>query len=110
MHSGNEETSLFRTLFTGPQMPIIEGFLCVHNIYRSGNQYFSFLVTQLELMVKFAAYVPELYMCQIDTLYFYNTNLAFKQCANKFANMSKVFSHIKVYRSVVGKASWFTST
>ena len=46
--------------------------------------------------MKFAAYVPEMHMCQIETLYFFNTNLAFKQSANKFENMSKVFSHIKV--------------
>ena len=51
---------------------------------------------QLELLVKFAAYVPELYMCNIDVLYFYNANLAFKQLAVRFENMSKVFSHIKV--------------
>ena len=53
-------------------------------------------VVQLELLVKFAAYVPELIMSQIEVLYFYNTNFAFKQSANKFENMSKVFSHIKV--------------
>ena len=46
--------------------------------------------------MKFAAYVPELLMSQIEVLYFYNTNFAFKQSANKFENMSKVFSHIKV--------------
>ena len=46
--------------------------------------------------MKFAAYVPELHMSRIDCLYFYNANMAFKQSANKFENMSKVFSHIKV--------------
>lgn len=55
-----------------------------------------YLLFQLELLVKFAAYVPEMHMSQIEVLYFYNTNLAFKQSANKFENMSKVFSHIKV--------------
>jgi len=35
-------------------------------------------------------------MSRIDFLYFYNANMAFKQSANKFENMSKVFSHIKV--------------
>ncbi len=48
------------------------------------------------MLVKFAAYVPELHMSRIDFLYFYNANMAFKQSANKFENMSKVFSHIKV--------------
>lgn len=50
----------------------------------------------MELLVKFAAYVPEMYMSQIEVLYFYNTNWAFKQSAAKFEHMSKVFSHIKV--------------
>jgi hypothetical protein len=56
----------------------------------------------LELLVKFAAYVPEMHMCQIEALYFFNTNIAFKQTAYKFENMSKVFSHIKVGVVVYG--------
>ena len=55
---------------------------------------------QLELLVKFAAYVPELAMSQIEAVYFYSANLAFKQYATKLANSIRIFSHIKVCLSL----------
>lgn len=51
---------------------------------------------QLELMVKFAAYVPELVASSIETVYFYNPNMAFKQCAHRLSSTIRIFSHIKV--------------
>ena len=48
-------------------------------------------------MVKFAAYVPELAASSIETIYFYNANMAFKQCAGKLASTIRIFSHIKVH-------------
>ena len=53
-------------------------------------------VLQLELLVKFAAYVPELVMSQIDAVYFYNASVAFKQYSTKLATAIRIFSHIKV--------------
>ena len=46
--------------------------------------------------MKFAAYVPELVMSQIELIYFFNTNLAFRQYASKLATAIRIFSHIKV--------------
>ena len=46
--------------------------------------------------MKFAAYVPELVMSEIEQLYFFNTNLAFRQYASKLATAIRIFSHIKV--------------
>lgn len=54
-------------------------------------------ILQLELLVKFAAYIPELVMNQIETLYIYNANLAFRQYAYKLSSAIRIFSHIKVY-------------
>ena len=56
---------------------------------------------QLELLVKFAAYVPELVMSEIEQLYFFNTNLAFRQYASKLATAIRIFSHIKVHHNFV---------
>ena len=47
-------------------------------------------------MVKFAAYVPELVASSIETVYFYNPNMAFKQCAHRLSSTIRIFSHIKV--------------
>ena len=55
---------------------------------------------QLELLVKFAAYVPELVMSQIGSVYFYSVNTAFKLYANKLATAIRIFSHIKVWYSI----------
>ena len=50
--------------------------------------------------MKFAAYVPELVMSQIELIYFFNTNLAFRQYASKLATAIRIFSHIKVLQLV----------
>lgn len=47
-------------------------------------------------MVKFAAYVPELVASSIEAVYFYNPNMAFKQCAHRLSSTIRIFSHIKV--------------
>lgn len=46
--------------------------------------------------MKFAAYVPELVMSQIEAVYLYNANLAFRHYANKLSAAIRIFSHIKV--------------
>ena len=53
---------------------------------------------QLELLVKFAAYIPELVMSQIEAVYIYNANLAFRNYAHKLSSAIRIFSHIKVIR------------
>ena len=58
--------------------------------------YILYILPQLELLVKFAAYVPELVASSIETVYFYNPNMAFRQCALKQASTIRIFSHIKV--------------
>ena len=58
---------------------------------------FTHSYVQLELLVKFAAYVPELVMCQIEAVYIYNANMAFRQYAFKLSSAVRIFSHIKVY-------------
>ena len=57
---------------------------------------------QLELLVKFAAYVPELFMCQIEAVYIYNVNMAFRQYAFKLSSAVRIFSHIKVSGMCLG--------
>ena len=61
-------------------------FVCTH----------ASILLQLELMVKFAAYVPECVASSIEAVYFFNPNLAFKQSAAKLASTMRIFSHIKV--------------
>ncbi len=51
---------------------------------------------QLELLIKFAAYVPELLMNQIETVYLYNMNMAFRNYATKLSSSIRIFAHIKV--------------
>ena len=46
--------------------------------------------------MKFAAYIPELVMCQIEAIYIYNTNLSFRTYAYKLSTAVRIFSHIKV--------------
>ena len=58
---------------------------------------FMYTYVQLELLVKFAAYVPELVMCQIEAVYIYNANMAFRHYAYKLSSAVRIFSHIKVY-------------
>ena len=58
-------------------------------------------IHQLELMVKFAAYVPELVASSIETVYFYNPNMAFKQCAGRLTSAIRIFSHIKVTNGII---------
>lgn len=57
----------------------------------------NYIHVQLELLVKFAAYVPELVMSQIEAVYLYNANLAFRQYAYKLSAAIRIFSHIKVH-------------
>ena len=54
------------------------------------------VVFQLELLIKFAAYVPELLMNQIEAVYLYNVNLAFRTYAQKLSSSIRIFAHIKV--------------
>ena len=46
--------------------------------------------------MKFAAYVPELVMSQIEAVYIYNANLTFRNYAYKLSSAIRIFSHIKV--------------
>lgn len=55
---------------------------------------------QLELLIKFAAYIPEIMMNQIEAIYFYNPNVAFKVYATKLSSSIRIFSHIKVRKIV----------
>lgn len=63
----------------------------------------------LELLVKFAAYVPELVPSHIEVLYFYNCSSAFRQYAAKLASAIRIFSHIKGAKhvAIVDKLSKF---
>ena len=54
--------------------------------------------------MKFAAYVPELVMSEIEQLYFFNTNMAFRQYASKLATAVRIFSHIKVHHDFVSSS------
>ena len=51
---------------------------------------------QLELLIKFAAYIPELLMNQIESVYLYNMNIAFRNYAAKLSTSIRIFAHIKV--------------
>jgi neurofibromin 1 len=55
----------------------------------------------LELLVKFAAYIPELVMSRIEAVYVYNTNLAFRNYAHKLSSAIRIFSHIKGAKRVM---------
>ena len=54
----------------------------------------------MELLIKFAAYVPELLMSQIEVIYLYNMNMAFKNYATKLSSSIRIFAHIKVLNLV----------
>lgn len=56
---------------------------------------------QLELLIKFAAYIPEIVMNQIEAIYYYNPNVAFKAYATKLSSSIRIFSHIKVRKIVI---------
>jgi neurofibromin 1 len=55
----------------------------------------------LELLIKFAAYIPELLMNQIDAVYFYNPNMSFKDYATNLSSSFGIFSHIKGSKKLV---------
>lgn len=55
----------------------------------------------LELLIKFAAYVPELITNQIYAVYFYNMNMAFKTYAMKLSSAVRIFSHIKGAKKLI---------
>ena len=57
---------------------------------------------QLELLINFAVLVPELKMCQLETVYLYNCNRNFKKFANQLAY--RIFSHMKVVGMMGGTA------
>ncbi len=79
-------------------------YIChlMYTIYQPHSLNALHLPPQLELLVKFAAYVPELTMCSIDAVYFYGANLVFKQSATKLASVTRIFSHIKVRVRLLG--------
>ena len=54
------------------------------------------------------AYVPELVMSEIEQLYFFNTNLAFRHYASKLATAIRIFSHIKVHHMFVTTQRYIT--
>ena len=52
------------------------------------------LPLQLDTMVQFAVFVPELAMSQLDVIYLFNCNMRFRTFASKLPY--RIFSHIKV--------------
>ena len=52
------------------------------------------LPLQLDTMVQFAVFVPELAMSQLEVVYLFNCNAHFRSFANKLPY--RIFSHIKV--------------